>query len=206
MAKARPLKKAELEMLLNKVGRHHSYGHPPRNYCVLQLLMCGLRVSEVAQITNFQILDINNDARDSFCLTAQQTKTSKERWVYLTESAKKAVNSYCASTKGYVNDNPPMKKCYMPDGTFIESQKGGGKGVGFSANSLAQLVNREIKKAGLNTSSHFGRKQIASVLIEQGAALSTCQKILGHQNISTTSKYVESLNIDLEKSIGKIKF
>ena len=41
-----------------------------------------------------------------------------------------------------------MKQSYIPDDSFIESQKGGG----FSANSLAQLVNREIKKAGLNTS------------------------------------------------------
>jgi integrase/recombinase XerD len=54
------------------------------------------------------------------------------------------------------------------------------------------MVFKEIYDlAGIRTSSHSGRRTFATRLNSKGIGMRTIQKLMGHQNISTTALYCD---------------
>jgi integrase/recombinase XerD len=71
----------------------------------------------------------------------------------------------------------------------------------FSPNSLQQLFHRIYKSVGIiGASSHSGRRHYATKMAEGGVSITNLQTLMGHQNISTTSLYID----ENPKILGKI--
>ena len=71
----------------------------------------------------------------------------------------------------------------------------------FSPNSLQQLFHRIYKSVGIiGASSHSGRRHYATKMAEGGVSVTNLQTLMGHQNISTTSLYID----ENPKILGKI--
>lgn len=78
-------------------------------------------------------------------------------------------------------------KEYKPKMYLFEGQKGGK----YSSESASQLFKRALKKAKINKPAtlHTLRHSFATHLLEDGISIAHIQKLLGHNNISTTLIY-----------------
>ena len=59
---------------------------------------------------------------------------------------------------------------------------------------IRQIIIQRIKKAGFTKliTPHSFRRSFATWLHKQGTKLTTIQHLLGHENITTTEKYIQS--------------
>lgn len=252
MGKSRTLSKTEMKRLMNHLNANIKEWSDKRfadsravqarrDLVIFQMLLCGMRIGEVASLTQGEIITgwekkypnasewngSDNPAamipsfKDMFCLKASKTKTKQGRWVHLTKSAKEALADYLtyatdaehlsewqskqgrAARMGAFKSN---KYIVEPNAALIQSQKSGAKCM--SANSLRQAVNKHFLDCDIPSSSHFGRKQLASLLMEQGVSVYHIQKVLGHGDLRTTSRYIEDLKAEtkLDKVIGEVSF
>ena len=66
------------------------------------------------------------------------------------------------------------------------------RSIGFSANSLTQIVNGLYRKAGLQgCSSHSGRRGFLTNLAEKGVSVRVMMALAGHKNMATTQRYID---------------
>jgi integrase/recombinase XerD len=73
---------------------------------------------------------------------------------------------------------------YHIDAPLILSQKK----CSFSPDTMQKLFGRMYRQVGLDgASSHSGRRIFATKLIDDGIALTNIQKLLGHNNVQTTT-------------------
>lgn len=76
---------------------------------------------------------------------------------------------------------------------------------GFTASSLAQVVNGIYKKAGFDDcTSHSGRRSFATRGNNLGLSMRVLQKLMGHKNIQTTSVYVYASDDMLRNAVELI--
>lgn len=155
-----------------------------RDYLLLLLSFgLGLRAIEMAALKLWQVFDIEK-GRLVESVPLIQTKNQFPRTVYLSDPRlKKALLEYIDERKALAE-----KKRTVWDGRqpLILSQKG----WHFTNRTLAQLLKRIYKSAGIAASSHSGRRTFATNLIEQGMDIRAVQKLMGHKNINQTAEYV----------------
>lgn len=190
MAAARPLTKRELKRLFI-VARASK--NPTKAEAIIQSGLSGLRANEIASITNAQVL--TDDAlgiRETFILTATQSKNKKTGHVFLTSSAREAMKRFLETSK----------KSTSPQLPFFESQMGGG----YSANSMVQFINKLLKQASITTSSHSLRKTFASQLLRSGANLETIRSGLRHSTLNQVHLYCSNLHEDTATIINSVRF
>ena len=131
-----------------------------------------MRLSELSQL---QITDVNLE--DGFVLV--HGKGAKDRYVPIGRSTIKCLWNYIKKRAVIdVNTNPCL---------FLTQ-----RGTTLSARGV-QIVFRSLKKKLLdfeNLSSHILRHSFALAYIENGGDPFSLQRILGHTDQTTTSKYV----------------
>jgi integrase/recombinase XerD len=139
--------------------------------------LLGLRVKEMAALSIENIQDDNGKIRESFYLKADQAKGNKGRTVYLTnKKLRKNLDSYLNDRAGDTNKH------------LFKSQK-----TAFTANTLQQLFKRLYLKAGIQgAKSHSGRRTFATRLIEKGFDIKSVSVLMGHANIQTTARYIDT--------------
>ena len=149
-----------------------------RNYCIIMLFLnCGLRISE---LVNISIADISGD---KLIITG---KGNKERIVYLNKSCQTSIEKYI----DYRNQIQDLHT----NALFLSSKK-----TRISSHSIHYMVKKYIKIAGLDPlkySAHKLRHTAATLMYKNGVDIRALQKILGHENISTTEIYT---HVDDEK-------
>ena len=147
-----------------------------RNQTIIEVMYsCGLRVSEVIE------MKISNIFFDE-SLIKVLGKGKKERFVPLSSIAKKLLYNYidCERDESKINKQ-------SVDIVFLNN-----RGSKLSRIMLYNIINDAALAAKINykISPHTLRHSFATHLIENGADIISIQKMMGHENIITTEKYL----------------
>ncbi|MEO7048236.1 MAG: tyrosine-type recombinase/integrase [Ferruginibacter sp.] len=145
----------------------------------------GLRVSEVVAIKTYNI-----DSK-RMCILIEQAKGKKDRVVSLSPVLLVMLREYAKLYK-------PSGKGFLFEGSI--------KTAPYSTRSLQEVIHKAKKKAGIMKpgSIHSLRHSFATHLLDKGTDISMIQKLLGHNDIKTTLRYLHTTNKDLLKIISPL--
>jgi integrase/recombinase XerD len=147
-----------------------------RNQAILELLYaCGLRVSEVAGLTNSRLsLDKG--------IVSVVGKGNKERLIPIYAKAIDALRRYLRESrpKLVAHAKQPSDVCFLST-----------RGNPLSTSAIRSIFKQALGIAGLDPSlsPHAMRHSFASDLLVGGADLRSVQELLGHSSLSTTQIY-----------------
>lgn len=144
-------------------------------YLLLRLLLnTGMRINELLHV---KVKDVDFKLNT---IHVRITKTKQERWVFYDNQTSILLQSYVYKylIKGYIfqnkNGNPMQYKSMMKNLTRL----------------------RRTLRIDCSISPHKWRHTFATNYIMNGGDTATLQKLLGHNNLSTTERYLH-LNLDL---------
>jgi len=160
-----------------------------RNETIIEVLYsCGLRVSE---LINLKISDLYLSEQ----LLKVIGKGNKERFVPISQTAKKLIVQYIE----FVRNSNKVKKGHE-DTLFINN-----RGKKLTRIMIFTILNSIAQEIGIKkkVSPHVLRHSFATHLIENGADIISIQKMMGHENIVTTEKYLHVRNKHLKESVLK---
>jgi integrase/recombinase XerD len=186
MAQASVLNNQEIKRLFAVI---ETTRHSARNRLAFGLsIYLGLRVGEIAALKVGDVANSDGSPRREIKLAAHQTKGSRGRTVIVSSRVQ-------AEIKAFLKD-----KSLDPDAPLIASQKGGF----FSPHTLCMSFKDIYEMAGLNTSSHSGRRSFATRLNSKGVGMRTIQKLMGHKHIGTTASYCEVSDEQLRNAVDLV--
>jgi integrase/recombinase XerD len=164
-----------------------SQKHYKRDSCIITLFLnCGLRLSELCSI------NISSFKEDTLTIIG---KGNKERTVYLNKACLNAISDYILerNTMEILNEHK--------DALFISERKSR-----INKRTVEKIVKKYIEQAGLDRDKytpHKLRHTAATLMYKHGNVdIRSLQKILGHENISTTQIYT---HVDDEKLRQAVK-
>ena len=147
-----------------------------RNVAIIELLYsCGLRVSE---LINLKISDLF--FKES--LIKVTGKGNKERFVPISKQSQIYINNYLQDVRSYQK----IKKGF--EDTLFLNERGT-----ILSRVMIFLILKKLKNASnikKKIGPHTLRHSFATHLIENGADLITIQKMMGHESITTTERYL----------------
>lgn len=162
-----------------------------RDYAIITLFLnCGLRLSELVGI-NISNIDFSENR-----LTVIG-KGNKERTIYLNNACVNAIKDYMSvrPTEGVKNDSKASNKAL-----FLSSRK-----ERISNRTVQYIVDRELTKAGLDTSkysTHKLRHTAATLMYQYGNVdIRALQELLGHESIATTEIYTHVSNEQVRNAV-----
>jgi integrase/recombinase XerD len=172
---AKTLDERQLQRLLEFVAKTKS---AKRNRAILLLThLAGMRIGEVAALRVSDVFASDGTVRKEIDLSAAQTKGNKSRTVLLNQRMQAELVAYMQTVR--------VRDAKQP---LFATQRS----AGFTANSLTQVVNGIYKKAGFDgCSSHSGRRGFLTNLAEKGVSVRVMMALAGHQNMSTTQRYID---------------
>lgn len=188
MAKAKVLTRDEIKRVM-RIADTGKNGLRDRVALSLSVL-AGMRVGEIAALTIGSVRDLDGSAVGVINLSKHQTKGNRSRRVFVSDELRKLLNSYLA-TISQLDDHR----------AFIRSTRTGGH---FSNVSLSLRFKAIYLAAGINTSSHAGRRTFATRLNAAGIGMRTIQNALGHANIQTTALYCDVSDDQLANAVNAI--
>nr|WP_185957994.1 tyrosine recombinase XerC [Staphylococcus chromogenes] len=165
----------EMEALFKTVQEDPKKGR--RDRVILEILYAtGIRVSELVDL-NISDVDLN------MCVLKVMGKGSKERIVPFGEFCKQSIEDY-------FNHFQPIQN--VTHGKLIVNLKG----EPVTARGVRYILNEIVKRtAGVSSiHPHKLRHTFATHMLDAGADLRTVQSLLGHVNLSTTSRYTHVSN------------
>ncbi|XKT74289.1 MAG: tyrosine-type recombinase/integrase [Patescibacteria group bacterium UBA2163] len=148
-----------------------------RNRAALEtLLASGMRISELISLKRNQL-----DASGRIFI---EGKGKKQRFIYLTDRAKKHIVRYLEER---TDDSPYL---FVPNRGLNAHDKN----KHISANYLQMKIKHYRELLGINvpTSAHSLRHGFATYLAEEGANPAAIQILLGHESLETTTRYVHA--------------
>lgn len=144
---------------------------------------CGLRVSEIIHI---ELRDVD---KDRHLLMIRRGKGKKDRVVSLSPVMMVMLQEYQA--------------IYATSRYLFEGQESGEM---YSIRSLQAIIQKAKEKAGINREGgmHMLRHSFATHLIEKGTDVVFIQRLLGHNDIKTTLRYLHVTNKNLLNIISPL--
>lgn len=158
-----------------------------RNRAILELLFStGMRISELIHLDR-ENLKLSDDLILEESKIYIMGKGKKQRFVYLTERCKKYLHRYLLTRQ---DDYPAL---FIP----YRGLRIGTKDpyvVRLSVNYVQSKIKQYRKLVGLivPTSAHSLRHGFATYMSDNGASPAAIQRLLGHESLQTTSKYVHT--------------
>lgn len=157
-----------------------------RNRAILELIFAtGMRISEVVNLNREQLRLSQDKVVDDRIYI--QGKGKKQRFVYLTPRAIQFLEEYLAHRQ---DDYPAV---FIPTkGTRIATENP--YIVRLSQNYIQSKIADYRRRLGIivPTSAHSLRHGFATYLAEEGASPAAIQKLLGHESLQTTTRYVHA--------------
>lgn len=177
------LTKEEIESVLNEIRLHSSEKRKSRDLCLISLaLSTGLRVSAITQIN---IEDVNFDNRTISVIE----KGNKTRTINFGDNLY-ALIAQCIEDR----------KKYFPgaetNALFLSQWK-----RRMTTQAVRDLVSKYTEViASKHITPHKLRASAATNLAASGASIQVIARILGHENIQTTKRYVEVLETEVNNA------
>lgn len=154
-----------------------------RNKAIFEVMKSsGMRLNEVI---NLKVEDIKDNRKISIV-----GKGGKGRLVIISDLALELIKKHLASRK-------------FQDSEWLFNGMTAGKPVGRMV--IENLVNNAGKKAGFKVNPHMLRHIFATETLQDGAAITSVQTLLGHASPNTTSIYLHLTNDFLESEWKKRK-
>lgn len=153
-----------------------------RNLVLFELLLdTGLRISEALAIKNFNVADES--------IIINETKSRQQRMVYPSEHCLKTLNTY-KKVRGIADT----------DYLFITVD-----GTKLSKRQFQGVLNdaRKAMKIDKPVSPHTLRRTYAKHAVMNGIDPFSLARLLGHEDLNTTKRYVQIYGTDLKKQSKK---
>lgn len=178
MSQAKTLTHQELRRVLDYVATRK---HAVRNRTMLLMThYAGMRVGEVAALRVCDVLDADGKVRGEIRLSAEQTKGSYARVVFVSEKLRKELSKYVAVYKPI----DAQQKLFYTQKRMKE---------GFSANTLCQYFHRLYHAVALQgASSHSGRRGFLTNLASKGVGVRVLMALSGHRAMSSVQCYIDA--------------
>lgn len=186
--KAAYISESDLQLTLKSLKGKNSV----RNQAVLLAShFMGLRAKEMASLKMGDVYDFKNHIlRDTIRLLAAYTKGNKYREVFLLDTtARNIMLDYILSRE----DSGPEAPLFLSQ-----------KLQPFTANTMQRMIGNLYKKAGINGTSHSGRRSFATRLIRHNVDIYSIQQLMGHSSITTTQEYFASDPNLLKEKVFKL--
>jgi len=170
-----------------------------RNRAISELLFStGMRISELVNL-NLEDLDLSQNKKNikigKIFITG---KGKKQRFVYLTERCKKFLNEYLEIRKD------DLKALFIPTrGT--RKKLNNKSNIRISARYIQNRISLYRRLLGIivPVSPHSLRHGFATYLAEKGASPVAIQRLLGHESLQTTTRYVHASDKFAERAHRK---
>jgi len=150
-----------------------------RNIAMLELLFStGMRISE---LINLNMDQINVEGKIYI-----MGKGKKQRMVYLTERAKGKLNEY-VKKREKVGDSPALFVSIRGSGKFTRKNR-------LTPRYVQMKIKEYRKYLGIvvPVTPHGLRHGFATYLAEEGASPAAIQRLLGHESLNTTTRYIHA--------------
>lgn len=160
-----------------------------RNRAMLETFFStGMRISE--------LVNLKQSAIDKQGRILIRGKGKKERFVYLTERAKHHLENYSE-----IRGNTESPYVFVP----FRGSNATKKNKKISPNYLQERIKKYRQLLGLNipVSAHGIRHAFATYLAENGASPVAIQRLLGHESLDTTTRYVNVSDRYAERAFKK---
>jgi integrase/recombinase XerD len=186
MSQAKVLSEKEIKKVIKVIDAKR---HSTRNRCMFLLTHgSGMRVGEVAALRLCDVLMSDGSIKSEVFLSAQQTKGSKGRTVYLSDKMREEIKLYL-KTRFKLNDLLAVTLTDTSRALFT-NQKDCNRG--FSASTACQMFHYWYKEAKIEgASSHSGRRGFITNLANKGVHVRILQELAGHSSIAVTQKYID---------------
>ncbi len=183
----RPKKATLLPKLISKermADLINSIENVKHKMIIMLTYACGLRVSEVLAL---QIKDIDGDRRTIF---VRRAKGKKDRVLSISPGL-------LVMLREYYNK-------YKPSQYLFEGMQAGEP---LTARSMQAVIQKAKTKAGIKQegSMHMLRHSFATHLLDKGIDVVFIQKLLGHNSIKTTLRYLHVTNKDLVQILSPLE-
>ena len=158
----------------------NSLRYPTRNHTAVALsFYAGLRACEIAALRVGDVFDEVGGVKDTFYLSADQTKGSDSGSVLVNSKLRRQLLKFAKQYPVHVSTR---------SAPLLFSAKGGG----FTAQTIVNLFKRLYKMAGIDgASSHSGRRQFVTQLADRGINARLVQVLARHKHLSTTQRYID---------------
>lgn len=157
-----------------------------REKCLFGLMITtGLRICEISTAL-IEDIKIHNGEIVLFILGKK--RDSKCDYVKLSDKVLEDINKYIGERKS---------------GNIFISTSNENYGKGISTTSLRKIVKSILKRNGLDRdtlSCHSLRRSFAVASYETGSDIYSIKEVLRHKNISTTTRYLQQINRDNNKT------
>lgn len=186
--KAAYISESDLQLTLKNLKGKNSV----RNQAVLLAShFMGLRAKEMASLKMGDVYDFRNHIlRDTIRLLAAYTKGNKYREVFLLDTDARNIMLEYILSRDEAGPSAPL---------FLSQ-----KLQPFTANTMQRMIGNLYKKAGINGSSHSGRRSFATRLIRHNVDIYSIQQLMGHSSITTTQEYFASDPNLLKEKVFKL--
>ncbi len=172
-----PLSSEQLESLLAAAKTSQ---HPRRNESILLFLLdTGLRNTELCSL---RLKDVDMTARRC----SVEGKGGKKRTVHFSKHTAKAL-------WGYLREND-----HEPDDPVFVSERGDAL-TRYGLTQLFERLNRTARITDVRVSPHSLRHTFAVEFLRAGGNQMTLMRILGHEDLKMTARYVRLAEADIER-------
>jgi len=167
---------------------------PERDYAVVVILVvCGLRASELLALTVGSV-----DGPEGDRVIAVRGKGNKERTVPIKPEADRIIAAYLTSRAARFR---PAK----PSDPLILTHKGEAMRRGGLSHLIAGLydqagIRAQVPKGAL---VHALRHTFATSVARGGATGTELQRLLGHESLATTQRYVDATGREVREAAGR---
>ena len=141
----------------------------------------GLRASDVAR------LSLDDVDWDRGLLHVRNSKSKSDRTVPLDADTGRAVERYVVDGRG---DRGDTRSLFLPTGRAADAPS-------MTSRQVADAVKLLAERAGVHgyRGSHSLRRAVATSMVRDGVSVKVVADVLGHENVSTTMRY---LRVDVE--------